>query len=61
MALVYLGTPHTSALFLPYIGRQAVDRCFETAEALRAVFYLTPNLDTYNALVHVLGTMRAVR
>lgn len=41
--------------------RQAVDRCFATAEALPVVFELAPNLDTYNALMHVLGAMRAVR
>ncbi|CAM9951523.1 unnamed protein product, partial [Ectocarpus sp. 12 AP-2014] len=39
--------------------RQAVDRCFATAEALPVVFELAPNLDTYNALMHVLGAMRA--
>eukprot|EP00752_Nemacystus_decipiens_P002939 g2733.t2 len=39
--------------------RQSVDRCFATAEALPVVFDLTPNLDTYNALMHVLGNMRA--
>ncbi|CAN0137781.1 unnamed protein product, partial [Ectocarpus sp. 12 AP-2014] len=39
--------------------RQAVDRCFATAEALPVVFELAPNLDTYNALMHVLGVMRA--
>lgn len=42
------------------LDRQAVDRCFATAEALPVVFDLAPNLDTYNALMHVLGSMRAV-
>lgn len=40
--------------------RQGVDRCFSTAEALPVVFELQPNLDTYNALMHVLGNMRKV-
>ena len=37
-----------------------MDRCFATADALPVVFELLPNLDTYNALMHVLGSMRAV-
>ncbi|CAM9167910.1 unnamed protein product, partial [Ectocarpus sp. 4 AP-2014] len=50
-----------NAIIVACAIRQAVDRCFATAEALPVVFELAPNLDTYNALTHVLGAMRAVR
>ncbi|CAB1117756.1 unnamed protein product [Ectocarpus sp. CCAP 1310/34] len=48
-----------NAIIVACAIRQAVDRCFATAEALPVVFELAPNLDTYNALMHVLGAMRA--